>query len=275
MQSKALKKILRNPTAIACIIILIAMATACAFCETLAPYGFDDQELINRLQPPSAQHIFGTDEYGRDVFSRVLYGGKNSIVIGFAAVVLSIFLGGTLGILAGYSKKAEAVIMRLIDIQIAIPGILFAIVIVATLGDSLVNVVFSVAIFSVPTMTRVVRSEVLSLKSSDFVLAAKTYGLPAYRIILVHILPNILHNMIVLSTMRFASSVLTSATLSFLGLGVKPPMADWGSMISNGRLFIRSAWWLIAAPGFALLLLTLAVNLLGDALRDALDPKVQ
>ena len=209
------------------------------------------------------------------MFSRVLYGGQNSIVIGFAAVVLSIVIGGTLGMLAGYFKKAEAIIMRLIDIQIAIPGILFAIVIVATLGDSLINVVFSVAIFSIPTMTRVVRSEVLSLKKSEFVQAAKTYGLPDYRIIFVHILPNIVHTMIVLATMRFASSVLTCATLSFLGLGVKPPMADWGSMISNGRLYIRSAWWLIVFPGAALLLLTLVVNLLGDALRDALDPKVQ
>ena len=264
MQSKALKKIIKNPTAMVCIALLLVIIFACTFCKVLAPYGFDDQELANRLQGPSAAHIFGTDEYGRDVFSRVLYGGQNSIVI-----------GGTLGMLAGYFKKAEAIIMRLIDIQIAIPGILFAIVIVATLGDSLINVVFSVAIFSIPTMTRVVRSEVLSLKKSEFVQAAKTYGLPDYRIIFVHILPNIVHTMIVLATMRFASSVLTCATLSFLGLGVKPPMADWGSMISNGRLYIRSAWWLIVFPGAALLLLTLVVNLLGDALRDALDPKVQ
>lgn len=275
MQSKALKKIIKNPTAMVCIALLLVIIFACTFCKVLAPYGFDDQELANRLQGLSAAHIFGTDEYGRDVFSRVLYGGQNSIVIGFAAVVLSIVIGGTLGMLAGYFKKAEAIIMRLIDIQIAIPGILFAIVIVATLGDSLINVVFSVAIFSIPTMTRVVRSEVLSLKKSEFVQAAKTYGLPDYRIIFVHILPNIVHTMIVLATMRFASSVLTCATLSFLSLGVKPPMADWGSMISNGRLYIRSAWWLIVFPGAALLLLTLVVNLLGDALRDALDPKVQ
>lgn len=164
MQSKALKKIIKNPTAMVCIALLLVIIFACTFCKVLAPYGFDDQELANRLQGPSAAHIFGTDEYGRDVFSRVLYGGQNSIVIGFAAVVLSIVIGGTLGMLAGYFKKAEAIIMRLIDIQIAIPGILFAIVIVATLGDSLINVVFSVAIFSIPTMTRVVRSEVLSLK---------------------------------------------------------------------------------------------------------------
>ena len=275
MQSKALKKIIKNPTAMVCIALLLVIIFACTFCKVLAPYGFDDQELASRLQGLSAAHIFGTDEYGRDVFSRVLYGGQNSIVIGFAAVVLSIVIGGTLGMLAGYFKKAEAIIMRLIDIQIAIPGILFAIVIVATLGDSLINVVFSVAIFSIPTMTRVVRSEVLSLKKSEFVQAAKTYGLPDYRIIFVHILPNIVHTMIVLATMRFASSVLTCATLSFLSLGVKPPMADWGSMISNGRLYIRSAWWLIVFPGAALLLLTLVVNLLGDALRDALDPKVQ
>jgi len=274
-KSKSLRKIIKNPTAIVCILILLVMTVSCTFCKALAPYGFDDQMLVSRLQPPSSDHIFGTDEYGRDVFSRVLYGGKNSIIIGFAAVFLSILIGGTLGMLAGYYKKAEAVIMRLVDIQIAIPGILFAIVIVATLGDSLINVVFSVAIFSIPTMTRVIRSEVITLKDSEFVLAAKTYGLPNYRIILIHILPNIVHTMIVLATMRFASSVLTSATLSFLGLGVKPPMADWGSMINNGRLYIRTAPWLIIAPGAALLLLTLAVNLLGDALRDALDPKVQ
>lgn len=275
MKNKALRKLLKNPTAIVSLVILFVIITSCAFCDVLAPYGFDEQSLMDRLQPPSAEHIFGTDQYGRDVFSRVLYGGQNSIVIGFAAVFLCMLIGGTLGMLAGFYKKAEAVIMRLIDIQIAIPGILFCIVIAATLGDSMINVVFSVAIFSIPTMTRMVRAEVLSLKKSEFVLAAQTYGLPSWRIILVHILPNILHTMIVLATMRFASSVLTSATLSFLGLGVRPPMADWGSMINNGRLFIRSSWWLILAPGAALLLLTLAVNLLGDALRDALDPKVQ
>lgn len=275
MKNKALRKLLKNPTAIVSLVILFVIITSCAFCDVLAPYGFDEQSLMDRLQPPSAEHIFGTDEYGRDVFSRVLYGGQNSIVIGFAAVFLCMLIGGTLGMLAGFYKKAEAVIMRLIDIQIAIPGILFCIVIAATLGDSMINVVFSVAIFSIPTMTRMVRAEVLSLKKSEFVLAAQTYGLPSWRIILVHILPNILHTMIVLATMRFASSVLTSATLSFLGLGVRPPMADWGAMINNGRLFIRSSWWLILAPGAALLLLTLAVNLLGDALRDALDPKVQ
>lgn len=251
MKNKALRKLLKNPTAIVSLVILFVIITSCAFCDVLAPYGFDEQSLMDRLQPPSAEHIFGTDEYGRDVFSRVLYGGQNSIVIGFAAVFLCMLIGGTLGMLAGFYKKAEAVIMRLIDIQIAIPGILFCIVIAATLGDSMINVVFSVAIFSIPTMTRMVRAEVLSLKKSEFVLAAQTYGLPSWRIILVHILPNILHTMIVLATMRFASSVLTSATLSFLGLGVRPPMADWGSMINNGRLFIRSSWWLILAPGAA------------------------
>ncbi len=275
MQSKALKKIIRNPTAVICIVILAVLIVSCVFSDVLAPYGFDEQQLHNARQGPSAEHIFGTDEYGRDIFSRILYGGKTSIVIGFAAVLLSVAVGGTLGMLAGYYKKAEMIIMRLVDIQVAIPGILFAIVIVATLGDSLFNVVISVAIFSIPTMIRVVRSEVLSMKQSEFVLAARTYGLPSWRILLVHILPNIVHTMIVLATMRFASSVLTSATLSFLGLGVKPPMADWGSMISNGRMFIRTDWWVIVFPGLALLILTLAVNLLGDALRDALDPKVQ
>ena len=261
MQSKALKKIIRNPTAVICIVILAVLIVSCVFSDVLAPYGFDEQQLHNARQGPSAEHIFGTDEYGRDIFSRILYGGKTSIVIGFAAVLLSVAVGGTLGMLAGYYKKAEMIIMRLVDIQVAIPGILFAIVIVATLGDSLFNVVISVAIFSIPTMIRVVRSEVLSMKQSEFVLAARTYGLPSWRILL--------------ATMRFASSVLTSATLSFLGLGVKPPMADWGSMISNGRMFIRTDWWVIVFPGLALLILTLAVNLLGDALRDALDPKVQ
>lgn len=275
MQSKALKKIIRNPTAVICIVILAVLIVSCVFSDVLAPYGFDEQQLHNARQGPSAEHIFGTDEYGWDIFSRILYGGKTSIVIGFAAVLLSVAVGGTLGMLAGYYKKAEMIIMRLVDIQVAIPGILFAIVIVATLGDSLFNVVISVAIFSIPTMIRVVRSEVLSMKQSEFVLAARTYGLPSWRILLVHILPNIVHTMIVLATMRFASSVLTSATLSFLGLGVKPPMADWGSMISNGRMFIRTDWWVIVFPGLALLILTLAVNLLGDALRDALDPKVQ
>ena len=270
-----MKRLFRNKLAVFGMILVILLVFSAVFAPLIAPYDYAAQDYDNVFSYPSKEHLLGTDEYGRDVFSRVLYGGQNSIVIGFAAVFLCMLIGGTLGMLAGFYKKAEAVIMRLIDIQIAIPGILFCIVIAATLGDSMINVVFSVAIFSIPTMTRMVRAEVLSLKKSEFVLAAQTYGLPSWRIILVHILPNILHTMIVLATMRFASSVLTSATLSFLGLGVRPPMADWGSMINNGRLFIRSSWWLILAPGAALLLLTLAVNLLGDALRDALDPKVQ
>lgn len=271
---RLVKKFLRNKGAVVCLVIALAIIFITVFSDLIAPYGFDDQNLVNQLKPPSGEHLFGTDELGRDVFSRVLIGGKTSITIGFVAVIMMVLIGVPLGLVAGYFPKADLVIMRIVDIFMALPGTLLAIAIVAALGPSVGNVTIAVAIFSIPTLTRVVRANVLSAKENEYVLAAVTYGVPHYKIIFKHILPNIIHSVIVLATIRFATSVLTSAGLSFLGLGVQAPMADWGSLINAGRKYVRSAWWLVACPGLTLVLFSVTINVLGDALRDVLDPKI-
>lgn len=271
---KLWRKFCRNKGAVVCLFLCIFIIVISLFSNVIAPYGYDDQELVNRLKPPSKDHIFGTDDFGRDIFSRVIIGGKTSIAIGFVSVIIAVIIGVPVGLIAGYYSKADAIIMRIMDIFMAMPGMLLAMAIVAALGPSMFNVMIAVAIFSIPTFARVVRANVLSIKESEFVLAAKTYGLPDYKILISHILPNIMHSVIVLSTMRFATSVLTSSGLSFLGLGVQPPTPDWGAMINAGRAFIRSAWWVVAYPSLALLLLTISINVLGDALRDVLDPKM-
>lgn len=268
------RKFCRNKGAVVCLFICILIIAVSLLSDVIAPYGYDDQALKNRLKPPSNKHIFGTDEFGRDIFSRVIIGGKTSITIGFASVLIAIITGVPLGMIAGYYDKADILIMRIMDIFMALPGTLLAMAIVATLGPSMFNVMIAVAFFSIPTFARVTRANVLSVKEEEFVLAAKTYGLPNYKILLSHILPNIFHSIIVLSTMRFATSVLTSSSLSFLGLGVQPPTPDWGAMINSGRPYLRTAWWVVTFPSLSLLLLTVSINVLGDALRDALDPKM-
>jgi peptide/nickel transport system permease protein len=241
--------------------------------ENIAPYDVMEQSLRDRLKPPSQAHIFGTDEFGRDVLSRVLVGGKTSVIIGIVSVAISMIAGVTLGLLAGFSGRADMIIMRFIDIMMALPGILLAMAIVAALGPTVFNVIIAVAFFSVPTFARVVRADVLALRDREFVTASALYGLSDFRIITNHILPNVLHSVIVVATMQFATSVLTSAGLSFLGMGVQPPTPDWGAMINQGRRYIRTAWWLIAFPSAALCLFTITINVVGDALRDAFDPK--
>jgi peptide/nickel transport system permease protein len=256
------------------VVFLLVIASLAA--PLIAPYDPLKQNLRNNLLSPSAAHWFGTDVHGRDIFSRVLFGAAISLRIGFLGALLGGAAGIVLGLISGfYGGAADMLIMRLVDIQLAFPGLLLAIAIIAAIGPGLENVIIAVGVFSVPTFTRVVRGSVLSLRQQDFVTAARTVGAPNHRIMRLHLLPNILAPVIVLLTMRVATAILTAASLSFLGLGAQPPIPEWGAMLSDGRDYLVLAPHVATFPGLAILLAVLGFNLLGDGLRDALDPRMR
>jgi peptide/nickel transport system permease protein len=229
---------------------------------------------LNALKGPTWHHPMGTDQYGRDVFSRVMEGAHVSLEIGVFAVLISTVIGSALGLIAGYKEGLiDSTIMRMIDMLLAFPGVLLALAIIASLGASLRNVIIAVGIGTIPVYARVVRGSVLSAKNSTYVDAARVVGCSEWRLALIHILPNITASVLVLATIGVAYSVLNGAALSFLGLGVQPPTAEWGLMVSDGRSYLRDAWWIATGPGIALALMVLAMNLVGDGLRDAFDPR--
>jgi peptide/nickel transport system permease protein len=226
--------------------------------------------------PPSADHIFGTDNLGRDIFTRVLYGGAISLQVGIFSVAIGSTIGTLLGLVSGYyGKWVDTLIMRFIDVMLAFPGILLALVIIAVLGRDLRNVMIAVGISTIPIYTRIVRGTTLSIKQNDYIVAAQAIGSPTWRILLVHILPNTLAPIIVVTTNGVAGAIIAGAALSFLGLGQQPPDPEWGLMLAQGREYIRVAWWVTTFPGLAIMTTVLAINLLGDGLRDILDPRLK
>ena len=258
---------------LALIILLIVMA---AFADFIAPYGVDDQDLLNKCQGPCAAHLFGTDDFGRDIFSRVIYGSRYSLAIGACAAVLSAAIGMLVGSVAGfYGGKTDNLLMRLIDIMLAIPSTLLGISIVAALGNGIRNVIIAVAIGAVPAYARIVRASILSVKEQEYIEAARSIGASDLRIIMRHILPNCLAPIIVQITMSVAKAILEASALSFIGLGVQPPAAEWGAMLSDARPYCRSYWWVMTFPGLAIMMIIFGLNLFGDGLRDALDPRLK
>ncbi len=269
-------RLLKNRAAIFGGIIVLLIIAAGLAAPFITPYDPIKQNLRASLQPPSAAHLLGTDIHGRDIFSRILYGAAISLRIGFMGALLGGVIGVVLGLISGfYGGAVDMIIMRLVDIQLAFPGLLLAIAIIAVIGPGLENVIIAVGIFSVPTFTRVVRGSVLSVKQQDFVTAARTVGAPNHRIMRLHLFPNILAPVLVLLTMRIATAILTAASLSFLGLGAQPPTPEWGAMLSDGRDYLVLAPHVATFPGLAILLAVLGFNLLGDGLRDALDPRMR
>ncbi|MFN8674675.1 MAG: nickel transporter permease [Candidatus Sericytochromatia bacterium] len=252
------------------IVILVIMAFIPSI---LAPYGFNAQDLDIRLQAPSSSHLLGTDDLGRDILSRIIYGTQISFAYGFLSVFIAMIIGSTIGVIAGYfGGKTDEILMRGIDILLAFPSILLAILIVAILGPNLENAMIAIGIVNAPSYARLLRSSTLTVKNNEFIDSAIANGAGHVRIIFSHILPNCMTPIIVQATLGIGGAILEMAGLSFLGLGAQPPTPEWGAMLNNAREFIRTAPWVITFPGIAIILSVLAFNLLGDGLRDLLDP---
>jgi peptide/nickel transport system permease protein len=264
----------RSTGAVIGVIGLVFLIVVTIFARWLEPYDPLGVEPTSALKGPSSKHWLGTDQYGRDVLSRVIGGTHVSLEIGLFAVAISVVAGMTLGLIAGYSESfLDATIMRFIDMLLAFPGLLLAIAIVAALGASVQNVIIAVGVGTIPVYARVVRGSVLSIKRDAYVDAARVAGCTSLRVVLRHILPNIIAPVVILATIGVAYSILNGAALSFLGFGVQPPRSEWGLMVSEGRTYLRDAWWITTGPGVALAVTVLAMNLVGDGLRDAFDPR--
>ena len=269
-----LKKVVASNSARVALLFLILMAAMAIFAPFLGTQDPTQLDPSVRLQPPSEQFWLGTDALGRDLYSRVVYGAQVSFMVGFGVLAISVFFGVILGSLAGYFRRLDAVIMRVMDGVMAIPGILLAIALVSVSGASLTTVLIAIAIPEIPRMTRLVRGVILSVRSEPYVEAAMTVGTSAYVILSRHMFPNTFAPLIVQGTYVFASAVLLEAILSFLGAGIPPEMASWGNIIAEGRLYFQLIPGIVLYPGIVLSITILSINVLGDALRDALDPKL-
>ena len=270
------KRLAKNKLAVAGLIVLIITALLAVFAPIAAPYGYEEQDLFNTLAGPSREHWLGTDNLGRDMLSRLIYGGRNSLTLGLISVALAAALGVILGAVSGYSGgKVDMVIMRLLDVLQAVPAILLAIAISATLGPGYMNCILALTISQIPGFTRMTRASCLNVQGMEYVEAARSINARERRIIFKHVLPNAISPIIVQATMSVATAILTSASLSFIGLGVQPPQAEWGAMLSAGRSYIRSNPHVIIYPGITIMIVVLSLNLLGDGLRDALDPRLK
>ncbi len=261
-----------------CLAILLALLLVAVLAPLIAPYDPYAQNLLGRLKPPGTivrgvQYWLGSDELGRDLLSRLIWGAQVSLFVAFSSVILSGALGTLLGMLAGYSRGiVEIVVMRVVDIFLSVPAILLAIITVAVVGPGLVNVVLVLVLTRWPRYARVAHAQTLAIAGRPYVRLAALMGARAPAVMARHLLPNIMGPLIVVATLEFGLMVLFEAGLSFLGLGVQPPMASWGAMLSTGRNYVATAWWIAALPGACLFLLVLSVNIIGDALRDHLDP---
>ncbi|MHB8731460.1 MAG: ABC transporter permease [bacterium] len=271
-----IRRLSRNRAAVAGGIVVLVVFTAAIAAPAVSPFAPDALDFNAYLTPPGAAHLFGTDEQGRDVLSRTIYGGRVSLRIGFIAVSIAMVSGVALGLIAGYYESwTGAFIMRWMDVMLAFPSILLALAIVAVLGSGTTPLMVAVGIASIPQFTRVAQASVLSTKEADYVQAARVIGCSAPQILVRHILPNIVAPIMVLATTGVAAAIITGAALSFLGLGAQPPTPEWGSMLSNGRIYMEKAPWMMVFPGLAIMVTVMSINLFGDGLRDALDPRLR
>ena len=258
------------------LVLLVAIVLIAISAPLIAPHDPLEQNIVSRLEPPSAEFWLGTDSYGRDVLSRLIYGSRISLVVGFVAILIAMSIGATVGILAGYiGGPFDQLVMGLLDVMLSFPTLLLGLMIAAMLGASLENLIIAIAITEIAPFARIARAPTISLKQRDFVEAGRALGFGPIRIMRVHILPNMISDVVVMGSLWMASAIRTEASLSFIGLGVPPPAATWGGMIREGFENILDAWWLAVFPSLAILLTVLALNLLGDALRDAIDPKLR
>jgi peptide/nickel transport system permease protein len=273
----ALTRLRHNRPAMLGLLIIALFVFTAVFAPFLAPYGPQDGQLADRLQPPSSEHWMGTDLQGRDELSRVIYGARVSLVAGIASVAMGVLIGGTIGALAGgLGGRVDAVLMRIVDVMLAIPGILLAIGIVAWLDRGLPQIIFAVAMVNVPIFARILRGSLLSLREADYVLASRSLGAGGTRILLRHLIPNSLTPLIVAATLGLATAIIDVAGLGFLGLGpADPRIPEWGTMLTDSTKFLRQAPWLIFFPGAAIVITAIGFNLLGDGMRESLDPRMK
>lgn len=257
------------------LIVVVLVVGAAVLAPVITPYGPADSDLVKTLQPPSREHWMGTDQLGRDLFTRILYGARVSLTIGLVTVGISGVIGLAVGLISGYlGGLTDVVLMRLVDVQLSFPFILLALVVNAILGIGLQNIILTLIITGWVVYARLVRGEVLALKTLDYVEAARALGAQQMRIVVRHLLPNLWTPIIILSSLQVAQFIVAEAAISFLGFGVQPPMASWGNMLNEGKTYIYNAWWMTTFPGVALVLTALGVNLVGDWLRDTLDPRL-
>jgi peptide/nickel transport system permease protein len=274
--SEVWRRLKRNRAAIVGGIVVLLFVFIALLAPLISPYPPDEGELSKRLQPPSQEHLLGTDPLGRDLLSRVIYGARISLQIQVIAVSIALVIGTLLGMIGGYyGGKLDHLIMRFMDILLAFPGIFLAISIIAVLGPGLVNLMLAAGIYSIPQFARIVRGSVLSLKEKEFVEAARAVGESDFYILFRYLLPNSMAPVIIQTTLRMATVLLTASGLSFLGLGVQPPTAEWGAMLSNARAYLITAPHVATVPGLAIMLVVMGFNLFGDGIRDSLDPRLR
>lgn len=274
--TRLLRFLLRNPMTFAGLVVVLTLMVVAAFAPWIAGHDPLSQNLAGALQAPSGAHWFGTDEYGRDVFARLVYGSRITLYIVLLVTVIVGPIGLLVGTVSGYfGGWVDSLFMRITDIFISFPSLVLALAFIAALGPGLEHAVIAIALTAWPPIARLARAETLPLRNADFVVAVQLQGASSTRIILRHIIPMCLSSVIIRLTMNMASIILTAAALGFLGLGAQAPLPEWGAMISTGRRYMLESWWLVAAPGAAIMLVSLAFNLLGDGLRDVLDPRSQ
>jgi peptide/nickel transport system permease protein len=271
-----MRTLARRQVALIGTFIVGSIALVAVVGPTIAPYDPIAQRLLDRLLPPSMQHVMGTDQLGRDIFSRLLFGARITLGVAFAAAIAAVIVGTAVGTISGYyGGRLDDVLMRLVDLLLAMPSILFALTIIAALGNSLTNLIIAIACAGVPTFARLARGSALSVRTADYIESARAAGAGDTRIIAHHIMPNISAPLIVQFTLLFSNAVLAASALSFLGLGVQPPTSEWGAMLNEARTVMQTAPHVAIFPGCAILLFVLGLNLLGDGLRDALDPRLR
>ena len=271
-----IRRFRKNRTAMIGLGIIALLVFTAVFAGVIAPEGIDDQDLTRTFQTPSRANIMGTDNFGRDIFSRIVFGARTSLQVGFTAVAVSLLSGLVIGSVAGFfGGKADNVLMRAIDILMSIPSVLLAIAIISVLGPGITNLMIAVGMAAIPGYTRITRAAVISIREWEFIEAARAIGASDFRIITRHILPNCMAPIIVQATIGLSIAILSAAGLSFIGLGVQPPTPEWGFMLSDGRRFLRDHPHMVMFPGLAIVIVVVAINMVGDGLRDALDPKLK
>ena len=273
---EAARRLVKSPLAIVGGAIVAIFTLTAIFAPWLATHDPANIVLVNRLQPPSPEHWLGTDDLGRDVFSRLMYGARVSLLVGIGVVLIRAVIGVLVGLVAGYyGGRVDALLMRITDVFIAFPGILLALAIMAIWGTGLINVVIALSVVGWPQFARLVRGEVLSLRERDYVQAGRALGANAVRLVGTHVLPNVLPIIVVYASLNISAPIIAEAALSFLGLGIQPPDVSWGSMLSSAHRYMRVAWWLALFPGLAITISVIGFNLFGDAVRDVLDPRMR